>query len=289
MGGLLIAAAILGFVLPKNLFPYPLWVSFAVPIIGGLGGLLFVLGRRLSVKSAEELMAEDRRPPVVYLRSFRSDGELASSHGVMFGLPSSNAEQIVGRIMCRIGPFVAIGKPGERMPELGAARLYVGNDEWQARISEMLEVASLVLLRVGSTEGFWWEVKRVVEQVSPERVLFLVNWPAGTSPAIDEAKYQAFKERADTLLPHPVPAELNNHCFLAFDDQWQPMLLGSVRKMWQAGYYNKEDFIATDLRPVLKRYGLRVRHPMIVSRTIVWLCIILLAAGAIFIVMVNNG
>jgi hypothetical protein len=34
-------------------------------------------------------------------------------------------EETIGAELARAGPFVAIGKPGERLPQIGAHRLYV--------------------------------------------------------------------------------------------------------------------------------------------------------------------
>ena len=42
--------------------------------------------------------------------------------------PYPGPEQELAVLMGRLGPVVAIGKPGERLPELGAARLYVADD-----------------------------------------------------------------------------------------------------------------------------------------------------------------
>ena len=287
-GVLLIGLALAGFLLRGSLLSGSFLLTALIPIVGGAGGYLFILGRRLSAVTAAEAMAKDSRPPVVYLRSFREDGELAASHGELVGFPSSNTEQIVARIMNRIGPFVAIGKPGEPLPELGAARMYVADDAWQDEINALLEKSSLVLLRRGNTEGFWWEVKRVVERVPPEKVLFLLNWSHGAGGVLDDAGYEAFRRRADEHLPHPLPEEIGEACFLAFDAEWRPLLLGSFKKLWQAGYYNKPDFIAAELTPFLDRYGVKVDKPRVVSKGI-WIAgAILIALALLFTILARR-
>jgi hypothetical protein len=47
-------------------------------------------------------------------------------------------EEQLAMVMNEIGPFIAIGRPGEQWPELGAARMYVGDDEWQATINNLI-------------------------------------------------------------------------------------------------------------------------------------------------------
>jgi hypothetical protein len=51
--------------------------------------------------------------------------------------------------MSKIGPFVAIGRPGERLPQLGAIRLYVADPEWQEMVTRLMSEAALVVLRAG--------------------------------------------------------------------------------------------------------------------------------------------
>ena len=46
-------------------------------------------------------------------------------------------EQELADILEHVGPVVAVGKPGEPLPELGAARLYVSHDEWQGKVHDV--------------------------------------------------------------------------------------------------------------------------------------------------------
>jgi len=61
-------------------------------------------------------------------------------------------EVIVARVMNQVGPFIAIGKPGEELPDLGAARTYVGSANWQDKVNELVPRAQLVVFRFG---GEW--------------------------------------------------------------------------------------------------------------------------------------
>ena len=59
--------------------------------------------------------------------------------------------------MARVGPVIAIGKPGERLPQLGAARLYVDDDHWRDTIDDLMAESALVVVRAGDTPNLWWE------------------------------------------------------------------------------------------------------------------------------------
>ena len=116
-------------------------VSFSVIGIGLMLVImaLFRRSRRHEAVSAAQAMADDPRPPVLYLRSFQDDGSVLLDDQGLPGMqaltratsPTSSEEELA-RILEQIGPVVAIGKPGEKLPELGAARLYVSHEEWQA-------------------------------------------------------------------------------------------------------------------------------------------------------------
>jgi transposase len=69
------------------------------------------------------------------------------------------------------GPFVAIGRPGEELPALGAYRTYVQHEAWQEEGRDLLSAAQLVLIRLGMTEGVLWELSTAITQVKAKRLL----------------------------------------------------------------------------------------------------------------------
>jgi len=145
-----------------------------------LGLLLVRTGWKYDVRRAADVVAADTRPPVLYLRSFQDDvrSPVGGAFGVwlkvmMWFFPLS-FEQELAAIMNRIGPFVAVGRPGERLPELGANRYYFSNDEWRVRVSELVQRARLTVILCGSTGNLWWEIDHVLASVSPRHVVLLV-------------------------------------------------------------------------------------------------------------------
>jgi hypothetical protein len=176
---------------------------------------------------AEWLLRGSRRRPVLYLRSFARDAGLFESLGDVFrlvtgfggGLFFQTHEQGLQKAVADVGPVVAVGKPKERLPPRGAARLYVEHD-WQAVVAKLVAESQLVILRIGRTEGFWWEVRHVLETCDPSKILLYL-------PEEDRARaYPAFRERAHEFFPYPLPAALGGASFLAFRAGWEPWLLG---------------------------------------------------------------
>ena len=160
---------------------------------------LFRRSQQWEALSADEALQRDPRPPVVYLRAFTDDGQMAVRghhwQDRVFGkwagaLTLTSPEQELAFILQRVGPVIAIGKPGERLPELGAARLYVGHDTWQQTVLDMLRRSSLVLARAGASPGVQWELDQVLSLAQRSKVVILI---------LGSAEDQAAGVRADRV------------------------------------------------------------------------------------------
>lgn len=141
-------------------------LAIAVFIFGIRKGVRLVHhGLAVDAAGAEQVLQYDTRRPVVYIRSFMLDGRLT---GMYAGF---TAEQDICAEMEKLGPVVAIGKPGEPVPELGAARVYVGDDGWRTKILEYFDQAAYVVVQVGPTANLWWEIEEATRRVPLDRLL----------------------------------------------------------------------------------------------------------------------
>jgi hypothetical protein len=130
-----------------------------------------VLGLR-----AQEVRLEDRRLPVLLLRSF-GDDELAMKRTKAFLVNVNTTmlsleEQIVAQLW-EVGPVVAIGQPALETDPIGAARERIVGPLWQPRVQALIEESALVVVVLGQTEGLFWEY----EQLSQRRVSVLAILP----------------------------------------------------------------------------------------------------------------
>jgi hypothetical protein len=152
-----------------------------------LGPTLLRHGKRIVRARAAAAAADDPHPPVLYLRSFAD--EETRQHGF--------EEEELANVVGRIGPVVAVGRPGERLPPLGAVRFYIEDDEWRSRVSALIAEAQVVIVRAGAGEGLAWEVEQAIGTLAPGRlVILLAQAPAG---------YEGFRARTAGLLPRPLP------------------------------------------------------------------------------------
>jgi hypothetical protein len=164
--------------------------------IFGAGVSLYRRARQLEARSASGVLAESNAAPVLYLRSFVED--VAAARRLQHS-SYSQEEQMVA-VLARIGPVVGIGRPGEELPELGAARDYVSDDEWKAWVLSTMRRAALVVFRAGDTEGFWWEVATAFRELPRQRIAFLIPQDANA--------YQSFRSGIASCLDPELPTTL---------------------------------------------------------------------------------
>lgn len=185
------------------------WIAVSIGVALALFVTMVQLFRRSQqweALSADEALRRDERAPVTYLRAFTDDGRMAVpghhwQDRVMgkaaSGLTLTSPEQELAFILQRVGPVIAIGKPGERLPELGAARLYASHESWQQTVLDMLRRSSLVLARVGASPGVQWELDQVLSLAQRSKVLILVLG----SPKDQAAGVRAIEARIGEPLP----------------------------------------------------------------------------------------
>jgi TM2 domain-containing membrane protein YozV len=168
--------------------------------------------RQYGALGADEAMARDPRPPVLYLRSFADDGAAlidAADSGLVRRIiklvAPVTAEQELAEMLAQVGPVVAIGKPGEPLPELGAARLYVTDAQWQAKVLELMGKAALVVVRLGGSPGLLWEIEQSLERLPRQRVVFAILGGASVAPALAMRLAAVLGPTFELALPQPAP------------------------------------------------------------------------------------
>lgn len=188
--------------------------------LGALGAAVLILRycRPRSARSAAQALLADGRKPVLYLRSFTDDDTAAS---VDDGVPvnvHSREEQLAGALSV-FGPVIAVGKPGEPLPRLGAARFYLPPDDWQPGVLRLMELSQLIVLGLGLGEGLWWEVEQA-RATQPARKLVLLA-PGGRPDVA---------ARLDEYLPSPSRLDEVSagdswiSAIIVFDPEWTPQV-----------------------------------------------------------------
>jgi len=174
--------------------PLTLFLLSILLVASGLNSLLqnylHFLRKRLA-KTVDEILAENKAP-VLYLRSFLDDKVAAKREASML-----TEEEELNKAFEHIGPMIAIGRPGEVLPEVGAARAYFTDDKWQAAVYHYMDISRLVVLRAGLSQGLIWEIKNSIQRLDPSKLILLIPFK--------KDDYNQFRTCVQSLFPKPLP------------------------------------------------------------------------------------
>jgi hypothetical protein len=231
-----------------------------------VGYLLLRRAKKYSVGTGDAALKSDVRPPVLYLRSFK-DEEVESSPLFRFKnigaserwlaqTTPGNAIQEqdgLGYLFRKIGPYIALGRPGEELPELGSHKIYVVNDAWQDTVLDFFAKSRLVLFKAGRTEGLKWELAELVRTVDPQKVALILP--------VSDGDYASFIQWANAILPQKLPPAYPPSRMVTFDAAWKPSYLSQRRTLTEsfAPLFEANKIVVTESywEKVMEQNGLR--------------------------------
>src|SRR5262249_20695633 len=145
-----------------------------------------------------------------------------------------NPEQTMTGVIGRCGPVLAIGRPGEALPALGAARFYVTHELWQEKVADVATVSQFVVWASGTTLGLQWEITHLLPSLPPEK---LILWAHPHLLDLDanerEVEWSRFVDGFGALFPRPLPRRLGDTRFFAFAPDFEPVAFAERR--WSQG------------------------------------------------------
>jgi hypothetical protein len=167
---------------------------------------IIYIARRLSSQTAEQVRSGDRRPPVLYLRSFRDDdGFRPDAFSLSLHGPATSFEEALAKLFSELGPVIAIGQPGEEnLPTIGAARLYVSHERWQSEVEKLVGEARAVVYLLCSTPGARWEFRRILD-LGASRKLILVFPPVSLAEL--QTRWLALMAELGDACPFTLPPD----------------------------------------------------------------------------------
>lgn len=234
--GVLVGARLIDFVIDQLLKGAPpqvaadVWLVAALvllPLVGIPAARLRRGVQQSRARRAEQsLQKAGAKRPVFYLRSFRLDQAIGQPTvlELISNVNSANPEQQLTQVLTKTGPVIAIGRPGEALPSLGAARFYVSDALWQEKVADVATVAQLVVWASGTTLGLQWEITHLIASLPPEK---LILWAhphlLDLDPEEREVEWSRFVDGLGTLFPKPLPKPLGETRFFAFGPDFTPI------------------------------------------------------------------
>ncbi|PYP90015.1 MAG: hypothetical protein DMF61_02100 [Blastocatellia bacterium AA13] len=231
--------------------------------------------QRLASLQVEELIRNDKRPPVLYLRSFREDNMNARA------IVLQSIEQEMKSVLFDIGPFVAFAEPDSHPSAAGAFRLKADRETWHGAVCEAMSKARLVIMRVSDSPGFLWEAREAIRRVRPEQLVFLIT---GDKKG---AEYVRFRQNMAESLPCQLPEYKKfkkKGGIVYFEPDWTPRLR-MFKIMWfRQTFWNL--FAATfklALKPVYEQLEVKwTRPPMRLIQAIYLLALVILVCAVVY-------
>jgi hypothetical protein len=73
-------------------------------------------------------------------------------------------------IKARMGPFVALGNPADRLPPDGAVREYAPDAQWTQRFLDLAQSAKCIVTALGESDNLKWELNQLKKQGMCQKV-----------------------------------------------------------------------------------------------------------------------
>ncbi|WP_327296954.1 MULTISPECIES: hypothetical protein [unclassified Streptomyces] len=175
----------------------------------GAGRRLVVQGKRYTADVIDSFDALAGTRYVLYLRPFSNDAVMAALDTDILGGGAGPAnlfflsgltheEKLVHRFGL-FGRVIAVGRPGEHLPPIGAVRGQLPLDDWQSTVSSLIEGAQVVLMAAGLGPGTVWEFTEAVRLLRPAtRLVVLVYCDAPAYERFREAVAVEYARRSRT-------------------------------------------------------------------------------------------
>jgi hypothetical protein len=246
------------------------YLMFSIIAVGLIllfvSGYLFRTWKECQEPTADEAMALDQRPPILYLRPFQADALALTTLGTrsaankrqVFGKlgilgfflstfllgygygRKRRAEELIVDMLAPLGPVIAIGRPGEKVPEMGASRLYVGDNNWKDVVRDFMSRSQLIVMFGGTTPGFAWEVTEAFRNAPFVPTILLLPY----FNRHDEADVKQFVEIFTAGSGLPMPSDLREIRAVYFPSPAESVLIPDLGTEAEKSLHEQNPFLS---------------------------------------------
>lgn len=153
----------------------------------GVAVLLRLAARRFARVSLQNLEMSDKRPPLLFLRSFHDDQVRLSwpkrpiiERLFALGEPRPMLDHLLVEEGSVLGPVIAVGMPSKPAP-FGAPRIFFDDQTWRNAVRDMAEKAQAIVIVADNTSGVQWELALIRDAGHAGKTLYLLP-PALSAP-----------------------------------------------------------------------------------------------------------
>jgi hypothetical protein len=150
-------------------------------VCAGIFTAFFLLryGLRHIAPSAAAVQQEDLRATILLLRSFADENikiprRINRFIGFYMLFFPMRLDEFLEENLHSYGPVIAIGRPKESLPPLGAAREYVSDDAWESLVERRIGESQAVVAILGHTEGLAWEMSAIMRLSARHKLRLII-------------------------------------------------------------------------------------------------------------------
>jgi hypothetical protein len=148
-------------------------------------------------------------------------------------LPSP--EECLLRKLWALGSVGTIARPrDDGLPWPGRVEITLSDHEWQTRVSRLISIAELVVIRLGATANVDWEVAQAAALKQKEQLLFWYPPSDTWGSAKDLGTWEDVRGNLERCLNTSVPAHLERGHFLYFDSVGELVISPSLNRFLKA-------------------------------------------------------
>ncbi len=197
-----------------------------------LMAFLYRRARRHAMLPGSKLAIKDTRAIVLYLRPFRDDRikiRARATDGRVFleRFLKITFEELITDHLWRYGPVRAIGDPRKKdlLAPLGAAREYESDATWQQKAADLMQQASIIVAVVGETNGFIWEMERIVKLGLTSKLVLVL-------PPLDIKNLTIRWSNLMKVVKLPQNVNLKHLCAVVFSSDQVVLITAKDKKDW---------------------------------------------------------
>lgn len=172
--------------------------------------------KNLEILSFTDVMDTDKNI-VLFLRSFEDDGKSKEMPISLFTLSIQHPtfEEQIARDF-KYFNLIAIGRPGEKLPELGANRLYITDELWKEKVALLIDKASIIIVKPSFSDGLNWELDTIIKKGALSKVILFHLFKDSPNKKIQKFYYNKFEEMMRRMFGVKLQSYLPNTIYSYF-------------------------------------------------------------------------
>lgn len=172
--------------------------------------------KNLEILSFNDVI-ESNKKFVLFLRSFEDDGKSKEMPISLFTLSVQHPtfEEQIAKDFKNFN-LIAVGRPEEELPELGANRLYIANELWKEQVTLLINKASFIIVKPSFSDGLNWELDTIIKKGVLSKVIIFHLFKDSPNKKLQKFYYNKFEKMMSKMFSVKLQSYLPNTIYSYF-------------------------------------------------------------------------